>query len=153
MSILYFDSNALAKRYMPEVGTNWVRKQTARNAGNDVVIAQITPVELYSAIARQYYDSQIDLLRLQAFRSLVMRHVQNQYLVLSLSSAMITKALSLHETYRLRAYDAIQLASALELNARLATTGQLVTFVAADVRLLQSAALAGLPTDNPNNYP
>jgi predicted nucleic acid-binding protein len=81
------------------------------------------------------------------------RHVQNQYLVLSLSSAMITKALSLHETYRLRAYDSIQLASALELNARLATTGQLVTFVAADVRLLQSAALAGLPTDNPNNYP
>jgi predicted nucleic acid-binding protein len=152
MSILYFDSSALAKRYMPETGTNWVRKQTARSAGNDVVIAQITPIELYSAIARQYHDSQIDLIRLQEFRSLFMRHVQNQYLVLSLSSAMITRALSLHETYRLRAYDSIQLASALELNRRLAATSQTLTLVAADVRLLQSAASAGLPTDNPDNY-
>jgi uncharacterized protein len=52
MSILYFDTSAVAKRYMPETGTNWVRKQTASNTGNDVVIAQITPVELYAAIAR-----------------------------------------------------------------------------------------------------
>jgi hypothetical protein len=153
MSILYFDSSALAKRYMPETGTNWVRKQTASNAGNDVVIAQVTPIELYSAIARQYHDAQIDLIRLQAFRRLFMRHVQNQYLVLSLSSAIITRALSLHETYRLRAYDSIQLASALELNTRLATTSQTLTFIAADVRLLQSAVSAGLQTDNPNNYP
>lgn len=153
MSVIYFDSSALAKRYMPETGTSWVRKQTASNAGNEVVIAQITPIELYSAIARQYHDSQIDLIRLQAFRSLLMRHVQHQYLVLSLSSAIITRALSLHETYRLRAYDSVQLASALELNTRLAVTRQTLTFVAADVRLLQSAASAGLPTDNPDNYP
>jgi predicted nucleic acid-binding protein len=82
-----------------------------------------------------------------------MPHVQNQYLVLSLSSAIITHALSLHETYRLRAYDSIQLASALELNIRLAAANQTLTFIATDVRLLQSAASAGLQTDNPNNYP
>ena len=64
MSVLYFDTSALAKRYMPETGTNWVRKQTASHGGNDVVIAQITPIELYSAIARQYHDSQIDRIRL-----------------------------------------------------------------------------------------
>lgn len=153
MSIFFFDSSALAKRYMPEIGTGWVRKQTATTNGNDIVIAQITPVELYSALARQYHDTQIDLTRLQAFRRLFMRHIQNQYLVLTLSSAIITRALSLHETYRLRAYDSVQLASALELNARLVTTGQTLTFVAADARLLQAAVSAGLPTDNPNNYP
>jgi hypothetical protein len=40
MSILYFDSSALAKRYMPETGTNWVRKHTTSSAGNDVIIGR-----------------------------------------------------------------------------------------------------------------
>lgn len=152
MSILFFDSSALAKRYMPEDGMLWVRKQTSHSIGNDIVIAQITPVELYSAMARQYHDKQIDLPRLQAFRQLFMKHVQNQYLILTLSSEIITQALELHETYRLRAYDSIQLASALELNTRLLKTGQTLTFVASDNRLLQSATSTGLSTDNPLNY-
>lgn len=152
MTSLYFDTSALAKRYMPEPGTNWVRKQTARSAVNDIIIAQITPVELYSALARQYHDAQIDLARLQAFRRLFMHHLQHQYLVLTLSNTIITRALTLHETYRLRAYDSLQLASALELRVRLAETQQTLTFVAADTRLLDAAATAGLSTDNPNNY-
>lgn len=45
MSTLFFDSSALAKRFMPETGTGWVRRQTASNAGNEIVIAQITPVK------------------------------------------------------------------------------------------------------------
>jgi predicted nucleic acid-binding protein len=152
MSTLFFDSSALAKRYMPEIGTAWVRKQTATNAGNEIIIAQITPVELYSAMARQHHDSHIDMMRLQAFRRLLMRHIQDQYLVLALSAAVIKQALSLHETYRLRAYDSIQLASALELHTRLAATQQTLTFIAADEQLLQSAVSAGLPTDNPSHY-
>ena len=152
MSVLFFDSSALAKRYMPENGTIWVRKNTASAAGNDIVIAQITPIELYSALARQYHDTQIDLARLQAFRQLLMRHIQSQYLVLTLSNAIILRTLALHETYRLRAYDSLQLASALELAARLATADQMMTFVASDVRLLQAAASEGLTTENPNTY-
>ena len=93
MSNYFFDSSALAKRYMPETGTNWVRQQTASNADKDIIIAQITPIELYSATARQYHDAQIDLPRLQAFRRLFMRHVQNQYLVVALSNAIILSAL------------------------------------------------------------
>ncbi len=152
MSILFFDSSALAKRYMPEVGTDWVRQQTDLKAGNEIFIAHITLVELYSAIARHYHDAQIDLTGLQTFRSLLMQHVQSQYFVLTLSSSIITRALSLHETHRLRAYDSIQLASALELNARLAVTGQSLIFVASDTRLLEAVGSEGLITDNPENH-
>jgi predicted nucleic acid-binding protein len=53
----------------------------------------------------------------------------------------------------LRAYDSIQLATALEVYARLVSAGQTLNFIAADTRLLQAALAAGLPTDNPNNHP
>lgn len=152
MSILFFDSSALAKRYMPETGTNWVRQQTDLTTGNEIAIAQITPVELYSAAARQYHDSQINLANLQEFRNLLIRHVQNQYHLVALSDSIVMRALSLHETHRLRAYDSIQLASALELNTRLSVIEQTLTFVAADVRLLESAASEGLGVDNPDHH-
>lgn len=152
MSILFFDTSALAKRYVPEQGTRWVRTQTASSSGNDIVIAKVTPVEFYSAISRQYHDGVIDLTRLQAFRRLFLYHLQNQYLVMEVSTNVITHALNLQESHRLRAYDAIQLASALEVNTRLTATGNPFTFVAADNRLLLAANAVGLKTDNPNNY-
>lgn len=152
MSILFFDTSALAKRYMPETGTRWVRKQTAKSTGNDVVIAQITPVELYSAMSRQYHDCQIDLPRLQAFRKLMMSHIQKQYLMLSLSNAIVAQAQELHESYRLRAYDSVQLASALELNGRLTSNKQELTFITSDIRLLEAARSAGLAIDSPDKY-
>jgi hypothetical protein len=137
---------------MPEKGTLWIRQQTALSADNMLFIAQITPVELYSAISRQYHSEEITLSHLKAFRRLMMRHIQNQYLVLSLDVSIIEQALTLQESYRLRAYDAIQLASALKLKQRLTTAGRSLVFLTADVRLLESARLAGLSTDNPDNY-
>jgi hypothetical protein len=152
MSNLFLDTSALAKRYMSEKGTIWIRQQTASSADNTLFIAQITPVELYSAISRQYHSGEIKLSHLKAFRRLIIRHIQNQYLVLSLDVSIIEQALTLQESYRLRAYDAIQLASALKLEQRLKTTGRSLTFLTADVRLLTSAHSAGLSTDNPGNY-
>ena len=86
MSLYFFDTSALVKRYTPEKGTFWVRNITAPTAQNDIIIAQITPVELMSAIARQFHDDKIDLITLQSFRRLVMAHITNQYRVLALSS-------------------------------------------------------------------
>ncbi|MGB1286106.1 MAG: type II toxin-antitoxin system VapC family toxin [Aggregatilineales bacterium] len=151
MPVLFFDSSALAKRYMPEIGTKWVRQNTASRGGNDIAIAQITPVEIYSAISRQYHDSYIDLRRLQAFRKLMARHIHEQYLVITLSDTITQNALTLQEKYRLRAYDAVQLASAQVLNTRLRSTAKIV-FVVADNRLLAAAISEGLTTDNPNTY-
>ena len=153
MSIFFFDTSALAKRYMPETGMIWVRKQTASSSGNSIVIARITPVELYSAISRKYHDGLFDLQRLQAFRRLFSSHVRRQYLVMELTTTVMTRALNLHESHRMRAYDAVQLASALELHNRFTTAGTSFSFITADQHLLQVATTAGLTTDNPNNYP
>jgi predicted nucleic acid-binding protein len=58
------------------------------------------------------------------------------------------------ERHPLRAYDAIQLASALIANDALLTAGFAPLIVlAADDRLLDAAQAEGLMTDNPNAHP
>jgi uncharacterized protein len=88
MSIFFMDSSALVKRYMPEKGTMWIRTLTSRQAAHDIIVAQITPVEMISAISRLYHDGQISLTVFQSFGRFVLHHVQNQYQVLSLPYRM-----------------------------------------------------------------
>lgn len=61
---------------------------------------------------------------------------------------MIYKAMDLLLTHPLRAYDAVQLASALSLPPL--PRGIALAFVAADERLLAVAKKLGLPIENPN---
>jgi predicted nucleic acid-binding protein len=56
--------------------------------------------------------------------------------------------------YPLRAYDAVQLASALRAQADLSQAASLtLTFLAADEHLLAAAQAEGLLTENPNRHP
>lgn len=150
MSAYFLDASALVKRYLPEQGTRWVH--TLTQSATEIVIAQISPVEIYSALSRNYHDGKISLPLLQRFRTVVMRHLADRYDVVAVSDSIIQIALDLQERHRLRAYDAVQLATALAVHARLEAAGQTIVFVAADDRLLAAAHAEGLTTDNPNNY-
>jgi len=67
-----------------------------------------------------------------------------------LSDAITLRAQALTGQYILRAMDAIQLASAMEIQTKLAAANQPpLTFVSADVRLLTVASAEGLQTYNP----
>ena len=150
MSAYFLDASALVKRYLPEQGTRWVH--TLTQSVTEIVIAQISPVEIYSALSRNYHDGKISLPLLQRFRTVMMRHLADRYDVVAVSDSIIQIALDLQERHRLRAYDAIQLATALAVNTRIESAGQTIVFVAADDRLLAAAHAEGLTTDNPNNY-
>jgi hypothetical protein len=78
----------------------------------------------------------------------------NQYEVLEVDRTLIETAGALVMHNPLRAYDSVQLASALRVQSTLVSVPdtQLV-FVSADNRLLNIAHSEGLATDNPNNYP
>lgn len=49
VSLYFFDSSALIKRYIAETGTPWIMALTAPAAGHGVLIARITWVEIISA--------------------------------------------------------------------------------------------------------
>jgi len=87
---------------------------------------------------------------IQAFRY----DLNMQYQVSELDLALAEAAGELVTQHPLRAYDAVQLASALRVQSNLARTeASTLTFLTADDRLVAIAQAEGLLTDNPNHHP
>ena len=96
-------------------------------------------------ISRRERDTVVDLLA---------RHYDTEYDLVATNPLVLDQAIRLTQQHRLRAYDALQLATALTANAALVAAGQAgLTFVAADVDLLVAARSEGLPAEDPNHYP
>lgn len=150
MSVYFLDSSALLKRYITETGTTWIQGITLRSANNEIFIAQITLVEMVTALARRKREKSISARTAQAARLLMDRHARRELFVIPLSGSVIKRAQDLTDSHPLRAYDAVQLASALEANGRLVAASQPpLIFVCADNRLLTAATSEGLQVHNP----
>ena len=153
MSVFFFDSSALVKRYVWEQGTGWVRSLCAPTAANSLLVSVIMPVEIISAVSRRRREGTVTPRAAQAVRLLLHRHLQREYRVIELAAPILQRAQDLLEQQPLRAYDAIQLASALEANARLLAGGLApLIFVAADTRLLTIGTLVGLSGEDPTQH-
>lgn len=144
----FFDASALLKRYVREVGSDWVCDTTRPQPGQTIYIAQVTPLEIISALARLRRVGQMTDRTMQAARLHVQRHVARQYQVITLVPAIFGRAERLIDRYDLFAADALQLACVLSVEHYLLATG-LVTFVSADDRLLAAAHGEGLLIHNP----
>ena len=152
MSHLFLDSSALAKRYLPEQGTPWLRQQIV--SATTVIVSRLTAVEVMSAVTRRQREGLIDAQIVDGIERLLWRHFQQDYVVIDVNDRLTREAIQLMKRHPLRAYDAVQLATARYINNRLTTNGlSPITFLCADNRLSQIAITEGLHTDNPNNYP
>jgi hypothetical protein len=154
MTHFFLDSSALIKRYVAEAGTDWLRTITAPDAGNTLIMARITSVEVISGVSRRKREGLMSPRTAQAIKWVLNRHAKREYMVVELSAAVVERAQDLLENHPLRAYDAIQLASAMLSNTRL-VAGELapLIFVSADARLLEAATSEGLNTDHPLAHP
>lgn len=150
----FFDSSAIVKRYVRETGTAWVRRLTRRGQPDPIYLARITAVEVTAAIARRRQTGKPAPARAQSLFALFRGHLARRYLIVEITPILIADAMRMADIHELRAYDAVQLAAALELNRRWLAAGVgSVTLVSA-ARDLNAAALAeGLTVDDPNNHP
>jgi uncharacterized protein len=150
----FLDSSAVVKRYITETGSGWIQQLTAQSANNQLFLARITWVEVLSALSRRQREGFLDRPTLIQIKTVFQTHVDRQYEILEVDRPLTEAAGDLVTQYPLRAYDAIQLAAALQLKATL-NQAELPDpiFLTADQRLLTIAQATGLPTDNPNNYP
>ena len=55
----FLDSNALVKRYVPELGSEWIQALADSGTGNILIIARITWVEVLSALARRQREGSL----------------------------------------------------------------------------------------------
>lgn len=153
MSVYFFDSSAAVKRYVAETGTYWVASLFKPSAKNIIYVAQITGVEVVSAISRRQRGGSLTSTAANKSIARFKRDFQNKLRVLRLTDSVTSDAMRLAEIHGLRGYDAVQLATALELENRFVSRKLAsITFISADNQLNQAAQNEGLTVDNPNNH-
>ena len=150
MSAFFLDTSALAKRYMSEVGSTWVRSWILPKMGNTIIISRLATVEIVSLMIRKQREGGVSPADFRRNRNNFFLHLRNQYQVIEFQPRVLASARALLVQHPLRTLDAIHLASALQAQK---TFDVKLSFICADVRLLVAAAAEGLPTDDPSAYP
>lgn len=150
----FLDSSALLKRYVPEVGTTWMQSITDAQSQNLLIVAHIAWVEICSAVARCQREASISSIQANQILAAFRAHWNTQYFIVAIDHTVIDLAGQLVNQHPLRAYDAVQLASALSIQGQLASPSVAsLTFLTADTRLLAIAQAESLLADNPNLHP
>ena len=132
----------------------WVRRLTRRGQPDPIYLARITAVEVTSAVARRRASGNPTPARARSIFALFRSHLAMRYLIMEISPALADAAMRLADVHELRAYDAVQLAAALELNGRWLAAGMGgITLVSADQALNDAALAEGLAVDDPRSHP
>jgi uncharacterized protein len=148
---LYLDSSAAVKYYIQETGSRWIHELLG-NPVRSVVLSQLAAVEVAAAIERRTRAGTIS--QRQRVRALAgfAADYRHRFALVHVHDALVQEAVKLVARRPLRAYDALQLASALwyerAMNER--ALGR-VHFISADAILCAAARAEGLAATNPND--
>jgi uncharacterized protein len=154
MPAYFVDSSALVKRYVQEVGTRWMRSLTRRNASISIYLARITVVEVTAAVARRRKGRTLTSPKASSILYRFRKHLAGRYTIVEITPALLADATRLANSYELRAYDAVQLAVALEVQRfRQNASISPVTLISADQDLNAAATAEGLAVDDPTAHP
>ncbi len=145
MAAYFVDTSALVRRDdRREPGAPHVRAITAPGAGHLLLIGRITPIEVASALSRKTREGVLTASRRDALWRVFSHHWRRQYRTVMLDEAILAQAGRLVRTHPLKAYDAVQLASALHVAGLLA--GDL-RFLTGDTAQAAAAAAEGLSVE------
>lgn len=136
--ILYLDTSALVKLYAKEAGSMEVRQAVA--SAEQITTSLIAYVETRSALARKFRLDRVDGLALQRHK----REFERDWARLNrlpLDATTARHAAELAEQHRLRAYDAVHLATADLLQAAVRAP---IAFACFDDALNEAALRLGL---------
>ena len=146
--------SAIVKRYVNEIGSNFVDGLADIKNGNIILLARITRVEVVAAIARRLKNGSVTTADAQNAVAAFQHDLVNSYFTVEITPVLLSAAMSLATKHALRGYDAVQLAAALESNNEsLANRLPPLILVSADTELNTAAQAEGLVVENPNNYP
>ena len=141
--VVFLDTSALVKRYVAEQGSRFVAQffQPSTQAAA-IFVSTLTYVEVIAAFSRRLPPPPAVL------NQLFVEDYRRGMEKIPVSAAIIERAGTLSRTHRLRAADAIQLASALRIGSNVPT----LMLLTADAEMVMAAQAEGLRVDNPNRY-
>jgi len=134
----YLDTSALVKRFVEEEGSALVKELVEREG--PAATSKIAYAEVYSAFYRRSRAGDLSKARC----ILAARQFETDwqaYLRIDLSEEILLLARDLIQRHPLRGFDALHVASAINLNSAL---GESVAFATADEQQLRAAAAEGL---------
>lgn len=152
MPAYFLDSSALVKFYVQESGSDWVRSLTDRDE-NLLYVVSLAKVETISALTRRLRRGDITKAEFDLACNEAEADFVNQFRVVELTSAIIEDAAMLARKHGLRAYDAVQLAAALDTSKiALQVESTQLTLVSADIELNTAAVSEGFQLEDPNTH-
>lgn len=154
MAVYFADSSSLAKRYVSETGSVWLRALLNPATGNVTVVARITSVELIAAFTRRERGGSLSPADAILARTDLRTHLISEYQIVEVDELVVDRAMLLAETHGLRGYDAVQLAAALKVNASYLAAGHnAITLLSSDTELNAAASAEGLSVEDPISHP
>jgi predicted nucleic acid-binding protein len=145
--VIYLDTSALIKRFLNEKGSPLVQSLVTEKG--PVATAKIAYAEIFAGLARKLREGNLS----KTLHALACRQFERDwqsYLRVELQDDILYLARDLVQRHPLRGFDAVHLASALNLKTAL---GAEVTFAAADGRLLRAAGAEKLEPLNVETAP
>lgn len=133
---VFFDSSALAKRYIEEKGSD--RLQAIISSASALGVSVICIPELISALYRRRRERRLSSQQYRDAKAAVFSDIEDAS-VIGISEEVIARSVELLEHFPLRSADALHIACAAEWSAEL--------FVSADERQARAARAHGLQVE------
>jgi predicted nucleic acid-binding protein len=150
----FLDTSAIAKRYLPELGSGWIVSLTDVAARNTCWLAAVTRVELVAGLYRRQRLGHLTPTDAQRAAAIALHECASSFRGLVIDAVVLDRAAIVVAAHGLRAYDGIQLAAALRLRdeydrSRLPPP----IFVSSDQVLNDAARAEGMDVDDPLQHP
>jgi uncharacterized protein len=100
LSAFFVDTSAIAKLYISELGTAWVLSWILPSSRNVIIIAEIASVEIASLLTRRQNEGTVNAEMSAAIQGNFLLHVEEEYLLVPLESAMLVNARELIRKYK-----------------------------------------------------
>ena len=133
---VFFDSSALAKRYIEEKGSD--RVQVILSSTSALGVSVICVPEIVSALCRRRREHRLSRQQYLEAKTGLFSDIEDAS-VIGISEQVIARAVELLERWPLRSADALHIACAAEWSAQL--------FVSADERQARAARAHGLKVE------
>lgn len=154
MPAYYLDTSALVKRYAAEAGTAWVTALIDPIAGHTLYTVRLTGVEMVAALNRKARTGELAPAQASSAIAAFRRAWLRRYRIVAVTVAVVEHAMDLAVRHGLRGYDAVHLASALEVADMRRRHGlPAPSFVSADTDQRHAASSEGLSVEDPSAYP
>mgnify|MGYP001603729939 CR=1 FL=1 len=133
---VFFDSSALAKRYVEEAGSD--RVQDILSSATSLTISVLCISEITSALCRRRRERKLSQQQYMSAKQALFADIEDMSIV-NLTDQVIIRAVEILEKWPLRSSDSIHVASAAEWSAQL--------FVSADERQCAAARAYALQVE------